>query len=59
MKTTHRKGPGQARRPTASADRPADGVRDGVAAEPRCYAPPPAPADDDRAGLFTGGATLH
>ena len=59
MKTTQRKGSGQARRLTASADRPNDGVRDAVPAEPRCYAPPAAPVARGRDGLFTGGATLH
>ena len=59
MKTTHRKGTGQARRPTASADRADDAVRDAVPAEPRCYAAPQVPVVPGRDGLFTGGATLH
>lgn len=59
MKTTPRKGTGQARRPTASADRPAEDIHDRVAEEPRCYAAPQAPAEATRGGLFTGGATLH
>ncbi|MBU1347131.1 MAG: hypothetical protein KKA16_09290 [Alphaproteobacteria bacterium] len=55
MKSTAAKA--AARRPTASADRPGDEGRS--RSEPRCYAPPPTPARDDRSGLFTGGATLH
>lgn len=61
MKTTTRKGSGVLRRPTASADRPGDAASEtiGAQAEDRFYAPLFAPETEDRAGLFTGGATLH
>ena len=56
MKITDRKP--SVRRPTASAERPDEEGRRSPSPEARIYAVRPWP-DDDRSGLFTGGATLH